>query len=72
MDSLHMDQADSDFFVLAELIKDYIQLIGAVKVGKEEGWRKISMTAQMHPRSAVIIWEDSEEFPFFLLSINYT
>ena len=32
VDSLHMDQADSDFFVLAELIKDYIQLIGAVKV----------------------------------------
>ena len=32
VDSIHMDQADSDFFVLAELFKDYINLIGAVKV----------------------------------------
>ncbi len=27
-----MDQADNDFFVFAELVKDYITLIGAVKV----------------------------------------
>jgi len=27
-----MDQADNDFFVLAELVKDYVALIGAIKV----------------------------------------
>ena len=32
IDQLHMDQADNDFFVFSELIKDYISLIGAVKV----------------------------------------
>ena len=32
VDQLHMDQADNDFFVFAELVKDYITLIGAVKV----------------------------------------
>lgn len=32
IDQLHMDQADNDFFVFSELIKDYIALIGAVKV----------------------------------------
>ena len=32
IDQLHMDQADNDFFVFSELIKDYINLIGAVKV----------------------------------------
>lgn len=31
VDQLHMDQADADFFVLAELIKDYVNLMGAVK-----------------------------------------
>ena len=29
-------QADSDFFVLAELLKDYIGLIQAVKVGESD------------------------------------
>lgn len=29
-------QADSDFYVLAELLKDYIGLIQAVKVGKSD------------------------------------
>ena len=32
VDQLHLDQADGDFFVLAELVKDYVTLIGAVKV----------------------------------------
>ncbi len=32
IDQLHMDQADNDFFVFSELIKDYIALTGAVKV----------------------------------------
>ena len=32
IDQLHMDQADNDFFVFSELVKDYINLIGAVKV----------------------------------------
>ena len=32
IDQLHQDQADSDFFVLSELIKDYIMLIGSIKV----------------------------------------
>ncbi|KAK2163468.1 hypothetical protein LSH36_79g09044 [Paralvinella palmiformis] len=31
VDQLHMDQADNDFFVLAELVKDYVALIGAIK-----------------------------------------
>lgn len=34
VDALHLDQADSDFFVFAELIKDYVTLIGSVKVLK--------------------------------------
>ncbi len=32
IDQLHMDQADNDFFVLSELIKDYVCLMGAIKV----------------------------------------
>ncbi len=32
IDQLHLDQADSDFYVFSELIKDYISLINAVKV----------------------------------------
>ena len=32
VDRLHLDQADSDFFVFSELIKDYIFLVMAVKV----------------------------------------
>jgi sorting nexin-1/2 len=31
MDQLHMDQADVDFYVFSELIKDYINLVGAVR-----------------------------------------
>ncbi|XP_064618772.1 sorting nexin-2-like isoform X2 [Lineus longissimus] len=31
IEQLHSDQADTDFFVLAEMLKDYISLIGAVK-----------------------------------------
>lgn len=31
MHNVHLDQADADFFSLAELIKDYIGLVGAVK-----------------------------------------
>ena len=32
LDGLHMEQADSDFFIFSELIKDYVALIGSVKV----------------------------------------
>ena len=32
IDQLHLDQADSDFFTFSELIKDYIAIIGAVRV----------------------------------------
>merc|ERR1711894_123999 len=31
IDSLHVDQADNDFYVLSELVKDYVALIGAIK-----------------------------------------
>ncbi|ELU01066.1 hypothetical protein CAPTEDRAFT_156986 [Capitella teleta] len=31
VEQMHMDQADSDFYVLSELIKDYISLIASVK-----------------------------------------
>ncbi|KAK2175634.1 hypothetical protein NP493_718g04003 [Ridgeia piscesae] len=31
IDQLHMDQADADFFVLSELIKDYVGMVSAVK-----------------------------------------
>ena len=37
IDGLHLDQADSDFFVFSELIKDYISMIGSVKVGSLSG-----------------------------------
>jgi sorting nexin-1/2 len=29
---LHADQADADFFVLSELVKDYITVVQAIKV----------------------------------------
>lgn len=32
IDQLHLDQADSDFYVFSELIKDYLTLITAIKV----------------------------------------
>jgi len=32
MEALHKEQSDQDFYVMAELLKDYINLIGAVKV----------------------------------------
>jgi len=32
IDSLHVNQADSDFYILSEFVKDYIGLIQAVKV----------------------------------------
>ena len=32
IDQLHTEQAETDFFTLSELLKDYIALIGAVKV----------------------------------------
>ena len=35
LDALHLDQADADFFVFSELIKDYINLITSIKVRHE-------------------------------------
>ena len=32
MEQLHQEQACSDFFLLAELLADYIRLLGAVRV----------------------------------------
>ena len=32
IETIHADQADHDFFVMAELCKDYVSLLGAVKV----------------------------------------
>lgn len=32
VEQLHSNQAGQDFFLLSELLKDYISLIGAVKV----------------------------------------
>lgn len=32
LESYHQDQADRDYFVLSELAKDYVGLMGAVKV----------------------------------------
>lgn len=31
VENLHIDQANTDFFVLSEMLKDYVGLIGAVK-----------------------------------------
>jgi len=33
IDQIQREQADNDFFVMAELLRDYIALLGAVKVG---------------------------------------
>lgn len=38
VDQIHADQANNDFFVLSELIKDYIGLIGAIKVESISGF----------------------------------
>lgn len=35
MEALHNEQANADFSVLCELLKDYIALTGAIKVGYE-------------------------------------
>lgn len=32
VEAVHKQQADTDFYVLSELLKDYISLIGSVKV----------------------------------------
>lgn len=32
IEAIHRQEADTDFYVIAELLKDYIALIGAVKV----------------------------------------
>lgn len=34
MEQLHQEQAASDFFILAELLADYIRLLGAVRVSR--------------------------------------
>lgn len=33
IETVHADQSDHDFFIMAELCKDYVALLGAVKVG---------------------------------------
>lgn len=32
IEQMHKEQAEADFFVMAELMKDYVALMGAVKV----------------------------------------
>lgn len=32
IETVHADQSDHDFFIMAELCKDYVALLGAVKV----------------------------------------
>ncbi|ESO92389.1 hypothetical protein LOTGIDRAFT_162699 [Lottia gigantea] len=50
IEQLHKDQADQDFFTLAELIKDYISLIGSVKdvfherVKTYKNWKEAELT----------------------------
>ena len=34
-DSVHVDQSDSDFFIFAELVHEYVGLVHAVKVGAD-------------------------------------
>lgn len=33
IETVHADQSDHDFFIMAELCKDYVALLGGVKVG---------------------------------------
>lgn len=35
MEQLHQEQAASDFFIFAELLADYIRLLGAVRVSRQ-------------------------------------
>ena len=35
MEQLHQEQAASDFFIFAELLADYIRLLGAVRVSSQ-------------------------------------
>ena len=37
IEAVQKQQADTDFYVLAELLKDYIALIGSVKVSRAYG-----------------------------------
>jgi len=32
---VHVDQSDSDFFIFAELVHEYVGLVHAVKVGAD-------------------------------------
>jgi hypothetical protein len=36
VEALHNEQANADFSVLCELLKDYVALIGAIKVVQEK------------------------------------
>lgn len=52
VEQLHADQADSDFFVFAELVKDYVSMLGAVKEAFHERvkiyrlWKEAEATLQ--------------------------
>ena len=41
MEQLHHDQAASDFFFLAELLSDYIRLLGSVRVRFASGFCRV-------------------------------
>ena len=50
IDQLHMDQADADFFVLSELIKDYVGMVAAVKVSHIAYMRACMRTSMLVAR----------------------
>lgn len=46
MEQLHQQQAFSDFFILAELLADYVRLLGAVRVRERN---RITQKQQLEP-----------------------
>jgi hypothetical protein len=48
VEALHNEQANADFSVLCELLKDYVALIGAIKVPAVK-WVKLRIAATVRP-----------------------
>ena len=77
IDQLHADQADADFFVLAELIKDYVGMVGAVKVRSgftvgNVNVRSGFMVGDVNVRSGFTVGDVKERSGFTVGDVNVT
>ncbi|XP_037547764.1 sorting nexin-1 [Nematolebias whitei] len=68
MEQLHQEQAASDFFILAELLADYIRLLGAVRGGFDQRirawqrWQEAQSTLQKKREAeAKLLWANKPD-----------